>query len=136
MEVLMFIVLVGLSRGTELKYYLAAFVLCLSGCVTSPKYSHFECFESRDQAQQVGSDIFQAGFTERVGHRLGLSSNSGVKGLGLTWGGIEATDYCESGHPLIVMYDSSKSDYDTEQVMFWSKIIFREMISEVKKAEQ
>ncbi|SFR54738.1 hypothetical protein SAMN04488070_1870 [Pseudidiomarina maritima] len=136
MEVLMFIVLVGLSRGAELKYYFAAFVLCLSGCVTSPKYSHFECFESRDQAQQVGSDIFLAGFTERVGHRLGLSSNRSVKGLGLRWGGIKATDYCESGHPLIVTYDSIKSDYDPEQVMFWSKIIFREMISEVKKAEQ
>lgn len=119
-----------------MKNYLVVFVLCLSACATTPQFSHFECFESREQAQQVGSNIFHAGFIERVGHRLGLSSNSGVKGLGLKWGGIEPTDYCESGHPLIVMYDSSDSDYDSEQVMFWSKIIFREMISEVKKAEQ
>ncbi|WP_126753430.1 hypothetical protein [Pseudidiomarina insulisalsae] len=84
----------------------------------------------------MGLRVFHAGFGERVGNRLGLAAGQPVIGLGLSWDGFDPSPYCDAGAPLLITYQPKTENYDPEQVMFWSKVILREMLSNYGKYAQ
>lgn len=104
--------------------------LWLVACANTTQYRHFHCLASVEEARTVGQEIFYAGFSQRVGNRLGLAPDEGLQGLGLAWDGFDPKPYCEHGAPVVVTYEPKTTKHDPEQVMFWSKVILTEMLKQ------
>lgn len=106
----------------------------LSSCaVTDSSYYEYRCFDSESKAREIGRKIADAGFFNRVSYWVTGDSENSIPGLGLKWAGFEPSKYClDDGYPIVVTFDSEKSEYDSETVMRWSRSVLSAMIKDVE----
>ena len=89
------------------------------------------CFDTEDDARKVGNKIFIEGFNNRVSYWVTGDANISIPTLGLRWAGFNPQSYCPSGgYPILITFDSKDSNYDSENVLRWAKIVLKTMIRE------
>lgn len=89
------------------------------------------CFDTQEEAASVGNDIFNLGFNNRVSYWATGDASNSIVGLGLSYGGFDPKPYCPNGgYPILVYFDSSKSNLNTENVSDLSEIVLKAMLKE------
>lgn len=104
----------------------------LFGCSSTSNVIYSSpCFDTQQEAASVGNDIFNLGFNNRVSYWATGDASNSIVGLGLSYGGFDPKPYCpDGGYPILVYFDSSKSNLDTENVKNLSKIVLKAMLKE------
>lgn len=112
-------------------------LVCILSCVliacSSFTKNHYEpiCFETQEEASQLGGLISDNGFFPRVSYWVTGDSQNSIPGVGLKWDGFDPRDFCPNGgDPIVAFYESEKSDFDPELVMRWSRAVLKAMIRE------
>lgn len=117
-----------------MKYLLIISVCTLLVSYTSTPNVHYSspCFDSQKEAANVGREIFNKGFNNRVSYWVTGDSGKSIAGLGLMYGGFEPTPYCPNGgYPILVDFDNSASKLDIENVKSWSRVVLDSMLKEM-----
>ena len=117
-----------------MKYFLIIFVCTfLVSCSSTPNILYKSpCFDSQEEAANVGREIFNMGFNNRVSYWVTGDSGKSIAGLGLMYGGFEPTPYCPNGgYPILVYFDNSASKLDIENVKSWSRVVLESMLKEM-----
>ncbi|WP_100658796.1 hypothetical protein [Alteromonas flava] len=114
------------------KAFFFVLLTALSGCSsTSDTVYQPVCLSSEQQAREVGSDIFYDGFNSRVSYWVTGDPNTSITSLGLLYAGFDPTEYCENGgYPIIITFNPSKTNLDTDKVLKWSQIVLTTMLKE------
>jgi hypothetical protein len=109
-------------------------VLLVSCSSTGNILASSPCFDSQQEAADVGNDIMNMGFNNRVSYWVTGDSNNTIIGLGLMYGGFDPKPYCpEGGYPIIVWLDNNESGLDIKKVKSWSEVTLKLMLKERKK---
>ena len=114
------------------KAFFLILLTALSGCssTTDTVYQPV-CLPSEQQARELGSDIYDDGFNGRVSYWVTGDPNIIITSLGLLYGGFDPKEYCESGgYPIIITFNPSKTNLDTDKVLKWSQIVLTTMLKE------
>jgi len=104
----------------------------LFGCSSTSNVIYSSpCYDTQEEAASVGNDIFNLGFNNRVSYWATGDAGRGIAGLGLTYGGFDPKPYCpDGGFPILVYFDSSKSNLNIGNVSDLSEIVLKAMLKE------
>lgn len=112
--------------------YLAFLSLLLPGCCSTNKtISQPVCFQSVEQARNIGESVVSAGYFEKVNYWVNGDPSIPVRGLGLKWDGFDHSMYCPAGgYPVLISYLDKDALGNSEKVIKWAQMVFKNMIKE------
>ncbi|WP_412522148.1 hypothetical protein [Shewanella algae] len=116
-----------------MRIWLLAFLsLLLLGCSSTNKTTYQPvCFQSVEQAINMGESLISAGYFEKVSYWVNGDPSIPVRGLGLKWDGFEHSKYCPNGgYPVLISYLDKDELGNSELVIKWAQIVFKNMLKE------
>ncbi|WP_345873924.1 hypothetical protein [Shewanella algae] len=113
-------------------WHFAFLSLLLLGCSSTNKTTYQPvCFQSVEQAINIGESLISAGYFEKVSYWVNGDPSIPVRGLGLKWDGFEHSKYCPSGrYPVLISYLDKDELGNSEIVIKWAQIVFKNMLKE------
>lgn len=108
------------------------FLALISACATKHQTAYRPvCLDRLEDARQLGDEIFEDGFVNRVNYWVNGDPQIQVGQLGLMWDGFEHSLFCpKGGYPIIIVFDRNDSQFSSEHVLRWSEIVLTNMLRE------